>query len=63
MNIILFAVVAIAVYVLADWIVLLLEKRRGEALANRQIIFFIVFFALILMAFELLKLLLANYAE
>lgn len=63
MNIILFAIIAIAVYVLADWIVVLFEKRRGEALANRQIIFFIVFFTLILVAFELLKLLLANYAE
>ena len=60
MDIALFAVTAIAVYVLSDWIVKTIEKRRVEPLQNRQIIFFIVFFGLILFSFEMLKVFLAG---
>lgn len=55
MDIALFAVTGIAVYLLADWIVKAIDKSRAEPLQNRQIIFFIVFFGLILFSFEMLK--------
>ena len=55
MEIVVFTANAIVIYLLADWIVKLVEKRRGEVLRNRRIIFFIVFLPLILISFELLK--------
>ena len=55
MDIALFAVTGIIVYLLADWIVKAIDKQRAEPLQNRQLIFFIVFFGLILLAFEALK--------
>ena len=59
MDIALFGVTAIVVYFLADYIVRAIDKQRAEPLQNRQIIFFIVFFGLILLAFESLKYFLA----
>jgi hypothetical protein len=50
------------IYLLADWIIKLVEKRRGEALKNRGIIFFVVFLPLILISFEVLKSLLIDPA-
>jgi len=55
MEIVVFTANAIVIYLLADWIVRFAEKRRGEALKNRRIIFFIVFLPLILISFEILK--------
>ena len=55
MEIVVFTANAIVIYLLADWIVKFVEKRRGEVLRNRRIIFFIVFLPLILISFELLK--------
>jgi hypothetical protein len=60
MDIALFAVTGVVVYLLSDWIVNVLDKRRAEPLQNRQIIFFIVFFGLILFSFEMLKYFLAS---
>jgi len=55
MEIVVFTANAVLIYLLADWIVKFVEKRRGEVLRNRRIIFFIVFLPLILISFELLK--------
>lgn len=60
MDIALFAVTGIIVYLLSDWIVNAIDKGRAEPLQNRQIIFFIVFFGLILFSFEMLKYFLAG---
>lgn len=60
MDIALFAVTGIIVYLLSDWIVKAIDKSRAEPLQNRQIIFFIVFFGLILFSFETLKYVLAG---
>ncbi len=62
MDIALFAVTGIVVYLLSDWIVNAIDKSRAERLQNRQIIFFIVFFGLILFSFETLKYFLAGSA-
>ena len=55
MQFALFAAIAIAVYLLSNLIISGIEKRRDDSLPNRQIIFFIVFFALILVSFEIAK--------
>jgi len=55
MDIAIFAVTGIVVYLFSDWIVKAIDKRRAEPLRNRHIIFFIVFFGLILISFEGLK--------
>lgn len=62
MEIVVFTANAIVIYLLADWIIKLVEKRRGKALKNRGIIFFIVFLPLILISFEVLKSLLIDPA-
>jgi len=53
-EILLFTLNAIVIYLLADWIIRALEKRKGQALKNRQIIFFAVFLALALISFNIL---------
>ena len=60
MQIIVFTLNAIVVYFLADWIVRTIESRRGEALKQRQLIFFAIFFVLALASFQLLPKLLAT---
>ncbi len=58
-ELILFTLNAIVIYLLADWLVRLIEKRRSEALKQRQIVFFGVFLVLALSSFQLLQYLLA----
>jgi len=58
MEILVFTLNAIVVYLLADWIIRTMERRRGEVLKNRQIIFFVVFLSLALISFNVLQTLL-----
>jgi len=60
MEIVLFTLNAIVVYLLADWVIRAIEKKKGEVLKNRQIIFFVVFLALALISFNLLPMLLTS---
>ncbi len=60
MQIVVFTLNAIVVYFLADWIVRMIESRRGEVLKQRQVIFFAVFLVLALTSFRLLRYLLAS---
>jgi len=55
MEILAFTVNAIAIYLLADWIVRAIEKRRGEALKQRQAIFFLIILVLAVVSFRLLR--------
>ncbi len=55
MEILLFTLNAIVIYLIADWIVRMVEKKRGEALKQRQVVFFVVFLALALLSFNLLQ--------
>jgi len=59
-DILLFTLNAIVIYLLADWIIRELEKRKGQVLKNRQIVFFVVFLALALISFNLLPMLLKS---
>ena len=58
-ELILFTLNAIVVYLLADWLVRLIEKRRGGVMKQRQVVFFIIFLALVLTSFQFLRYLLA----
>jgi len=60
MEILLFTLNAIIIYLIADWIIRALEKRKGQVLKNRQIVFFVVFLALALISFNLLPMLLPS---
>ena len=57
-EILLFTLNAIVVYLVADWIVRAMEKRKGEVLKQRQAVFFVVFLALALISFNVLRTLL-----
>ena len=58
MEILLFTLVAIAIYLVSDRIVRMIEARRSEVLKQRQVIFFAVFLVLALVSFRLLRILL-----
>lgn len=60
MEILIFTLNAIVIYLLADWIIREIEKRRGKVLKQRQAIFFVVFLAMALITFEMLQTLLAS---
>jgi len=55
MEIIVFTLNAILVYLLADWIIRVIEKKTGEVLKYRQVIFFAVFLSLALISFNVLR--------
>jgi len=58
MEVVVFTLNAIVIYLVADRVVRLMEAKRGEALKNRQVIFFVIFLSLALITFRLLKILL-----
>ena len=57
-DLFLFTLNAIVIYLVSDWLVRLIEKRRGEALKQRQVIFFVIFLTLALVSFRFMKMLL-----
>lgn len=61
-EILVFTLNAIFIYFVADWIVRVIETKRGEVLKNRQIVFFAVILVLALITFRLLRVLLATGA-
>ena len=54
MEILVFTLNAIVVYLVSDWIVKLIEQRRGAVLKQRQVVFFAIFLVLALVTFQLL---------
>ncbi|MCP4335013.1 MAG: hypothetical protein GY785_20355 [Gammaproteobacteria bacterium] len=57
-EVLLFTLVAIVIYLVADWIIRMIEARRGEVLKQRQVIFFAIFLVLALVSFRVLRILL-----
>jgi predicted PurR-regulated permease PerM len=55
MEIVLFTLVAIAIYFAADWILRTLEARRGAPFKNRSIIFFAIILPLALIVFSVME--------
>ncbi len=60
MEIAVFTLNAIVIYFVSDWIVKMIETRRGKALKQRQIVFFAVILILALISFRLLRTLLTG---
>jgi len=54
-ELVLFSLNAIVVYLVSDWLVKLIERRRGSALKQRQVVFFLIFLVLALVTFQLLQ--------
>ncbi len=54
-DLVLFTLNAIVIYLVADWLVRLIEKRRGGSIRQRQILFFVIFLGLALVSFSFLK--------
>ena len=52
LQIVLYTVTAIILYVVADWILSKLEQRRGEPFPNRSLIFFVIILVLAVTVFE-----------
>ena len=55
MELVVFTINAIAIYLLADWLLTLLEKRRGKVLSQRQVVFFFIFLLLALISFSVIQ--------
>jgi len=55
MEIVIFTLNGIFVYLFSDWIIRKLEEKRGAALKNRQVVFFVVFLVLVMLTFQMLK--------
>jgi hypothetical protein len=55
MQILIFTLNAIVVYLVSDWLVRQIEKQRGVVLKQRQIVFFVIFLVLALASFQLLN--------
>lgn len=55
MEIIYFTLVGIAIYLLANRILLFIEDRQGAPLKNRNLMFFVIFLGLALPSFQLIQ--------
>lgn len=54
-DLILFSLNGIIVYLLSDWILRVIERKRGAVIKQRQVVFFVIFLALALVSFSLLR--------
>ena len=59
LEILVFTLNAIVIYLLADWILKQIEARRGEVLKSRQAVFFVIILVLALVSFQVLQSILA----
>jgi len=55
MEILVFSLNAIFVYLFSDWLIRKLEEKRGAALKYRQLVFFVIFLVLVMLTFQLMK--------
>ena len=55
MDIVYFTVVAIGLYLAADWLLERIERARGARFENRQVVFFAIILPLALAAFWLAR--------
>jgi hypothetical protein len=59
-ELILFTLNGIVIYVFSDWLLRQVEKRRGSAFKQRQVVFFVIFLALALVSFRMMKMILGD---
>ena len=62
MQIIYYTVAGIVLYLAADWVLRLLERRRGSVFDNRTLIFFFILLAMALVTFQAIQYFLATPA-
>ncbi len=55
MEVLIFTLNAIVVYLFSDWLLGRIEQRRGEVVKQRQVVFFVIFLTLTLTSFALLR--------
>jgi len=55
MDVIYFTVIAIGIYFAADWLLDLIERKRGARFENRQAMFFAIILPLALATFWLVR--------
>lgn len=55
MEMVYFTLAAIALYVFSDWIVNLIERKRGERLQHRSMLFFVIIFVLSVVSFNAIQ--------
>lgn len=60
MEILIFTLNAIVVYLVSDWLVRFIEGRRGAPVKQRQVLFFLIFLILAMVSFQLLNMLFAD---
>ena len=60
MDLVYFTIVAIGLYVGADWLLERIERARGQRFEHRQVAFFAIILPAALLAFWLVRRLLAN---
>ena len=55
MEILIFTLNGILIYLFSDWLLRRIEQGRGEALKQRQVYFFVIFLTLAFTSFALLR--------
>ncbi len=54
-ELILFTLNAVVIYLVSDWLVKEIEKRRGGVMKQRQVVFFVIFLVLVMTSFGILR--------
>ncbi len=54
-ELILFTLNAVVIYLVSDWLVKEIEKRRGGVMKQRQVVFFVIFLVLAMTSFGFLR--------
>jgi hypothetical protein len=54
-ELILFTLNAAVIYLVSDWLVKQIEKRRGGVMKQRQVVFFVIFLVLVMTSFAVLR--------
>lgn len=62
MQAIYYTIAGIVLYLAADWMLRLIERRRGAPFENRTLIFFFILLALALVSFQAIQYFLATPA-
>ncbi len=55
MEIIIFTLNGIVIYLLSDWILRIIERYRDKPFTNRSVVFFAIFLPLILLSFQIIN--------
>lgn len=55
MQILLFTIVAVALYFFTDWLLRLIERNRGTPLPNRNLVFFGIIFTTAIASFQIIQ--------